>query len=553
MSDIHQNFFKLYLMEQDGLPLSPKQQSELHGHLSGCPACRADLRVYQELRTQARLRLPATTAPLAMTEILHNVQLRARLLRAAQPLRALVWGGLALLVLALVFFIITSLRPTPAALPVVLPTPVRPTPQSVPTTIVSEEGKIPIQPVLRGDPYGSGAWSPEGNFFFIPIMDPAPPGGDRRLTSLHFISTATGEDCQASQLFPGQQRDRSYAWVDNNRVLFIDKQGRALLFTACQAGVQDLSDRFSEPLTRVALPYTSHEAPSSMPLFLEAPSAYWILDPVTLQARALAQPAPSPDLGDSFTWVPAQRQMLVAQPVAGQPELTRLVVLDLDSGEVLRSLEIEASNEGRAPLIEWAGLERPFVWSLGSSGPLMVDLSVDPPRQVRVFPDLFGFNLTYPDQISSIGVFLSPADNNFHVVAHVNLPDDHSVYVYHGENGRIEKLPGDRQMLMILPGDQRMPVIIWQDTQPYDDEYRLFWVDKPDRPLVDLRVSGHSPRNSFYLQNLLLPGSTRMLFGSTQGVSLVALPGGETLKFWRLRKPRMSASPPFPFRPRAIL
>ena len=164
----------------------------------------------------------------------------------------------------------------------------------------------------------------------------------------------------------------------------------------------------------------------------------------------------------------------------------------------------------------------------------MIDLSVDPPSQVRVFPDLFGFNLTYPDQISSMGVFLSPTDNIFHIVAHVNLPDDNAIYVYHGENGQIEKLPGDQQMLMILPGDQKMPAIIRQDTPPYADEYRLVWVDMPDKPMVNLPVSGHSQRNTFYLPTLLLPGSTRMLFGSTQGISLVALPGGETLKFWRL-------------------
>ena len=153
---------------------------------------------------------------------------------------------------------------------------------------------------------------------------------------------------------------QNYAWLDNDRLLFIDKQGRALLFKPCQDGVQDLSDRFSEPLVRVALPFTSQESPPQIPLLLETPSAYWILDPVTLQARALAQPVPSPDLGDGFAWVPTKREMLVAQPVAGQPELSRLVWLDLDSGEVTRSMEIAASNEGRAPLIEWAGLRAPI-------------------------------------------------------------------------------------------------------------------------------------------------------------------------------------------------
>ena len=84
------------------------------------------------------------------------------------------------------------------------------------------------------------------------------------------------------------------------------------------------------------------------------------------------------------------------QPVAGKPELSRLVVLDLDSGQVLRTMEIEASIEEGTPLVEWLGPERPFIWSMESDGPLMIDLSVDPPQQIRVLPDLFGLNLTLP-------------------------------------------------------------------------------------------------------------------------------------------------------------
>jgi hypothetical protein len=227
--------------------------------------------------------------------------------------------------------------------------------------------------------------------------------------------------------------------------------------------------------------------------------------------------------------------MSVLQPIAGKPEFSRLVLLDLDSGQVLRSMEIEASNEGRAPLIEWLGPERPFVWSFGVGGPLMVDLSVDPPKQVRVLPELFGLNLmTYPDQISSMGVFYSSVDGGYHIVAHVNLPEDKSIYLYHGENGQVEKLAGDRNVMMILPGDQRMPLELWQDTPTYDDSYDLVRVDAADQPQTPLQVSGHIPRKSPNLQSRLLPGSKRMLFGSTQGISLVGLPGGETLAFWQL-------------------
>ena len=51
---------------------------------------------------------------------------------------------------------------------------------------------------------------------------------------------------------------------------------------------------------------------------------------------------------------------------------------------------------------------------------------------------------------------------------------------------------------------------------------------------MKLQVSGHIPRNYPTLSTRLLPGSTRMLFGSSQGISLIGLPGGETQAFWRL-------------------
>jgi hypothetical protein len=271
------------------------------------------------------------------------------------------------------------------------------------------------------------------------------------------------------------------------------------------------------------------------PLLLEAASAYWLLDPVTLEARPLVDPVPSPELGDSFAQPLSGNQISVLQPVAGKPERSWLVLLDLDSGQVLRSLEIETGwEEGRAPIVEWMGPEQLFVWGFGTTGPLLVDLSVDPPRQVRVLPELLGRDLIYPDQINSMGAFYAPAGDSFHIVAHLNLPEDQSILLYHNETGQVEVLPGDRQVLMIFPGDQRMPLVPWQDPPSYADEYDVLWVDAPGGSQVNLQVSGHTPRNYPNLQTRLLPAGERMLFSSTQGISLVDLTSGETQAFWRL-------------------
>jgi hypothetical protein len=521
-------------MELDGHLLNPIQRAEQQAHIPTCPFCQADLQLYQELKTQAIQRWPAVKSPVALDKVLRGAKRHAGLQRLTLPLRAAIWVGFALLMLVLFRWIFTNINPAPAILPPSSPTPISSTPESTPTAILNETVKIPVEPLWRGETNDRGSWSPEDDYLFIPLLDTPPPGGDRRTTSLHFISAATGEDCPASETFLGPLGYQNYAWLDNERVLFIDKEGRVFLFTRCQPGSQDISDLFEEALVRVAMPDINQELASPGSLLLEAPSAYWLLDPVTLQAHPLADPVPSPEQADSFAWIPSGHRISVIQPVAGKPELSHLVLLDLDSGQVLRSMEIEASTEEQAPLVEWLGPERPFIWSMASDGPLMIDLSANPPQQIHVLPELFELNMVYPDDISSMGVFYSPAYGSYHIVVHTNLPDDKSIYLYHGEDGKAEKLAGDRQVLMILPGDQLMPLIPMQDTPTYDDEYDLVWVDRPEQPPIHLQVSGHTPRNYPNLQSRLRPGGTGILFGSTQGISLVGLPGGDTQAFWQL-------------------
>ncbi len=545
MSDIHRRVFELNLIELEGRSLDPHQRGELHAHLAACPECRADLRLYQGLRLQADERWTVSPAPVSVGKVLQESQAHSRLRQAALPLRALLWAALAILGLALAQWVFTRVRPMPAILPVATttPEPLTPAPPVTPTLSVDQAGKLPVEPLLQGDPSGQGIWSPDGKYFFITTLDRPVPGSDRRSTSLHFIKTGSGQDCPASETFLGGQGFQNYAWLDSEHVLYIDRRGRALLFTACQAGFLDLSDRFAEPSVRVALPLIPSEPAEGGPLLLQTASAYYLLDPITLQARLLAEPKPSPELGDSYAWIPSGRRLSVLQQIAGQAGRSRMVLLDLESGQVLRSLEIETSAEGTAPIVEWMGPERPFAWGFGTGGPLLVDLSIDPPRQVHVLPELLGLDLLYPDQINSMGVFYNPENGGFHVVVHVNLPDDNSIYLYHSENDSVEKLAGDRQMLMFLPGDQRMPLAPMQDAPTYQDSYDLFWVDKPDKPQAQLQISGHSPRNYPMLHIDLLPGSQRILVGSSQGVSMIGLPAGETLAFWRLVGAEDASSP----------
>jgi hypothetical protein len=451
-------------------------------------------------------------------------------------LRAIAWIGIGLLALLLLIWVLTYLRPNSTALSPLssTPHPSMAAGSGLSATVVDNPNEISIEPILQSESAGQGLWSPDGNYFFIPLGDIPAPGGDRRVISLHFISTATGEDCRASETFLGQHGFQNYAWLDNERVLYIDNKGKPYLFTACMPGSDDLSDRFNEPLVRVAMPLGSPDPPLQGPLLLESASTYWLLDPLSLQARALRDPVPSSGQVDSFAWLASENRMAILQPSAGQPEISRLVLLSLDSGEVLRSLEIKASSEGRGPVSEWIGPQRLFVWSMQPSGPLLLDLSQEPVQQVQVFAELFGIDMLYPDQLFSMGVFYAPDGDKYHIVFNANLPGDKSIYLYHSESGQVEKLDGDRQVMMIFPDGQRMSLVSMPDGPVEDGSYDVLWVDAPDRPSMHIEVSGHLPRNYYLLQSRLLPGGTRMLFDSSQGISLVDLPSGKTLAFWRL-------------------
>lgn len=540
MSDIHRRVFTLFLMEQDRLALNPAQRSEMQAHLSTCSSCQANLKLYQGVKAQANLSWREAAPQIDMEKLLRSKQVRIRGFWKSIPVQAAIWIGLGLLALILLRWIFTDLRPSQAVKPAVdsahnpSATPGLSTPVSTPSPTGYEMGKIPIEPFWRGDPSYNSSWSPDDQTLFMLIVDSPPQGGDRLTTSLHFISAATGEDCPASETFLRQQGSQSFTWLDNERVLFIDNKGRALVFTRCQPGDQDISGSFAEALLRVAMPDINQELASPGPVLLEGTSAYWLLDPVSLQAHPLAEPLPTPGQVDGFSWIPSGHRISVIQPVAGEPDLSRLALLDLDSGDVLRSVEIEASLEGGTPQVEWMGPELAYIWSMATTGPVMVDLAVDPPRQIRVFPKLFGLNLTYPDDISSMGVFYSPASGSYHIVFQASLLDGNSIYIYHGEDGKVEKLAGDRQVLLIFPGDQLMAQAPMQDSPSHADEYDVVWVDEPEQPSIHLQVGGHTPRNAINLECRLIPGSKRILFGSTQGISMVDLTSGETQAFWQL-------------------
>ncbi len=444
-----------------------------------------------------------------------------------QPLRALLWIGLAAVVIFAVQWMITSLKPDQGSVPARGPTPVSGIKEDNPRS-------IQVEPVLSGSPSLLESWSPDGEYFFTELLEPATPGGDRRTSSLHFISKSTGEDCPASQTFLGPQNYQNTAWLDNQRVLFIDKQGQAVLFSACQPGSEDISSRFGEPLLRAAVPIISSGPAAGGPLLLQGQTAFWVLNPETLDTRPVDGIVPSSDLTETFARRPGSQQMAVIQQVPGDAGLSRITLVDLNSGEVVQQVEAAGRN-GTDPMhSEWMGPDHLLVWAMDSAGPLMIDFSAEPASQVRVLPELMGLNLAYPDQVFSTGAYYSDSSGAFHIIVYANLAEDQSIYIYHSENNQVEHLVSTQPVLLILPDDQRMPLIRQEDEPIYEEGYQLIWVDAPGKPQGYMPLAGHTPRNSTMLGTRLLPGSQGLLVSSSRGISLAAIPGGETLAFWQL-------------------
>lgn len=49
-----------------------------------------------------------------------------------------------------------------------------------------------------------------------------------------------------------------------------------------------------------------------------------------------------------------------------------------------------------------------------------------------------------------------------------------------------------------------------------------------------LKVEGHVPRSNFQMFPRYMPDTFQLVFSSSQGISLVSLPDGETTGFWEL-------------------
>jgi hypothetical protein len=537
MSDIHRRTFELFQIGVDrGTPLR-ELRAELQDHLSTCPECRMDIEIDQGLRAEAASRWPAALEPkrpAGETLVAMRAAADRKLLRQEMfiPLRVAAWIALAILFILGLNWAVANLRPQPA------PTPqpadveqVAPPPQGI--TPTPDPGglqlpKTPLEPFATGaEMAGRGLWSPDSKWFFFDLARAGEdPRSDRRVTAASFLDPESGEICQQDQEYLGPVNLSNQArWLPDGRLLIFAQDEGVQVLAPCGETVS-LDDRFSEPILSIPMQQFEEQY-----ILLQGERQYWLLDSQTLDARPLEGFLPS--MEDRQAWSPSGDQLAIYQPGTGDPPgQGRLTLLDAGSGEVLRTVELPPYSE--MLMLQWLRDDTLYMYTFSENSPTLVDLSESEPQIIKVLPELFGLNLDYPGEFSSDTAVADPSTGTYHIAFKVNAADDKTTYLYHSESDQIERLPVEGHTYLIFPNGDFEPLFSAQDELAYIDEFDLVWVDGAEKDIQHLSVAGHTSRSYPILWPRWIPGRQEIAFASSQGVSLVSIPGGQILGFWTL-------------------
>jgi len=161
-----------------------------------------------------------------------------------------------------------------------------------------------------------------------------------------------------------------------------------------------------------------------------------------------------------------------------------------------------------------------------------VDYSSESPRITDVIKDIFALDIAYPDDVSAMTSIVDPTGESYYLAVWVNLPGNQDMYLYHSETGSVEIDHPLANLLLFFPGGEWSQFWKLEPDTPEHDEFEIVWVNTPGQEPQHMVVQGHIPRNYPTLFARYLPQSSQIAFHSSQGISLVSIPDGETLMFW---------------------
>ena len=428
-----------------------------------------------------------------------------------------------------------------------------PLPTSFPENLAGE-GSSPLPALALVEDFSRGTWSPDGRYYFYsqqgPIDELSPDQADN---TLYILDTQTGEICPALVetltmnvsdwgAYPEDPfLDQRTFWMADQRLLYLSTEGQLRAITPCSETIEDWTERLPEPVTS----FYSHSRYDQTQLLLNGESGPWLFTPSTGQSVKVDLPA-SIGYGETrFSWSPYETK-LVSSRFAEREDWFGIAVEDIDitTGEATLILELpikqeELSDENQHVFISWLTKDLLNLSQiLDYSGnhiirDLVVDISSKPEVIADVYPDLFGIEALKLQHLTSWGFNGHSDGQNYYFVVCEGFLTDGQFYLYSSETGSVETYSLNPPKLLVFPNGSFEIAEVLHEKSTNETAYQVIQVST-DRAPYDLQIQGTIPGQTSWSKVATLPGKGQLLIATDQGISLIELESGETLRFWVL-------------------
>lgn len=421
----------------------------------------------------------------------------------------------------------------------------------------------PIPPLVLGEGFSPGKWSPSGRYYYYHQGVMEGSGLDQTYPTLHFLNTQTGEICTTSQVNAAFERAPFFypkppwmravwmtVWMEDNRLLYLSPIGELIVITPCNNARENWTDSLPEPV--IATTYGVKKDRSKM--LLRGKSGTWIFTPSTRQSVKVNVPAPIAGEETLFAWSPWEEK-LVSSRLKKRDGWTGVVVENIDpaTGQATRitefPVELHLTGESSHVIvnrhISWAAKDHILLDYVDGHDPQekLIDLNSQPVEITDVFTELIGIDnldLWFLMPISDkpripFGDTSITGGDAYYLMYAISGLQEGQFYLYSAETGEVKTYPLDPHQLLIFPnGDIAVAEFIASEFPPGAPSYQIVQVGT-DRDPYEADFKGQVPGFSSYGKLVMMPDSQQLMVASDQGISLVDLESGETIRFWALQ------------------
>jgi hypothetical protein len=536
----HRKAFVMQLQTLEGKVLPQDDQDQLDTHMKNCQDCRLTYRLYDGLIDGAEKKWPSPiTTSQQVSRIMDAVQhdrRRERMRRGVLvPFKYAFLGLLAVAMVAGLSWIFSNVRPEPGV-PISPQLYRGPVPDWVaveePTPILpGDNEKIPVQPLLTTESITGIGWSPQGSYFAFSMVEKSDdPRSDREFAVIKIFNRGTGEICQTDLRYLGGMRVNTremVAWLPDERLLAVTPDLNLAILTPCETDYAEVGIGLIKPAVNIPL-----STGSSNWILVRGESSFWLFDSINHSLHKLETVPANLQIRHWPGWSPSGERLALVNPAEAAVDL---YIIEAATGILERVIPLDIPPDNYPPMAEWVLEDQVFIWDHSEAGPLLVSLLSDGVEYARVIPSYLNLSdINYPHNISGMGVSSDADARRFFTVLHLEDEEKHRVYIYDSSLEGTRELAYEGNVILFEPGKSRL--LIRQDYAPLSarEAYDLLWLTDPDLQPEPLIIQGHYPRNNPWLDVRLMPGGEEILISSSQGVSLVSVPGGELQAFWEL-------------------